>query len=187
MDLPFVENTFDAAYAIEATCHAPDRVKCYSEILRVIKPGAVFACYEWCLTDKYDPTNEEHRHIKKLIEEGDGLPDIISTDECEQALVEAGFEMIEARDMVLDDHVDVPWYTPLTPSYNVLSQRFQFTPIGMIMTRTMLRVLEALWLAPKGTVKVQAMLQQGAIGLARGGVQGIFTPMHLLVARKPLE
>lgn len=39
----------------------------FSEILRVLKPGQVFACYEWCLTDKYDKTNEEHRRIKKQV------------------------------------------------------------------------------------------------------------------------
>lgn len=40
----------------------------YGEIYRVLKPGAVFACYEWCLTDKYDASNEKHRLIKKQIE-----------------------------------------------------------------------------------------------------------------------
>ena len=42
---------------IEATCHAPDAAACYGEIFRVLKPGGVFASYEWCLTDKYDPNN----------------------------------------------------------------------------------------------------------------------------------
>lgn len=27
MNLPFKDGSFDAAYAIEATCHAPDRVR----------------------------------------------------------------------------------------------------------------------------------------------------------------
>lgn len=53
MHQPFKNEEFDAAYAIEATCHAPDRVKCYKEVFRVLKPGAKFALYEWCMTDKY--------------------------------------------------------------------------------------------------------------------------------------
>ena len=57
MALPFGDATFDGVYAIEATCHAPDRAKCYSEILRVLKPGASFACYEWCLTDASWPAS----------------------------------------------------------------------------------------------------------------------------------
>jgi len=51
---PFRDGTFDAAYAIEATCHAPDRLRTYGEVARVLKPGAYFAGYEWVMTDKYD-------------------------------------------------------------------------------------------------------------------------------------
>jgi len=40
---------FDAAYAVEATCHAPDKVKCFREIYNSIKPGAYFAAYEWIM------------------------------------------------------------------------------------------------------------------------------------------
>ena len=52
MQQPFKDQEFDAAYAIEATCHAPDRVKCYKEVYRCLKPGSHFALYEWCMTDK---------------------------------------------------------------------------------------------------------------------------------------
>ena len=44
------DSTYDAAYQIEATCHAPDYVGVYKEILRVLKPGGLFAGYEWCMT-----------------------------------------------------------------------------------------------------------------------------------------
>jgi sterol 24-C-methyltransferase len=71
MKLPFEENSFDGVYAIEATCHAPRREDVYSQILKVLKPGSVFACYEWCLTPLYDKNNPEHVLIKKKIEEGD--------------------------------------------------------------------------------------------------------------------
>lgn len=65
-------------------------VQVFSEILRVLKPGQVFACYEWCLTDKYDKDNAEHRLIKKQIEEGDGLPDTAYTWEMDEALRKVG-------------------------------------------------------------------------------------------------
>jgi sterol 24-C-methyltransferase len=58
-----------------------------------LKPGQVFACYEWCLTPKYDPNNEYHRLIKKKIEEGDGLPDMATQDEVVRALKAVGFEV----------------------------------------------------------------------------------------------
>jgi hypothetical protein len=90
---PFADNSFDGVYAIEATCHAPVREGVYSQIYRVLKPGQIFACYEWCLTPKYDANNELHRTIKKKIEEGDGLPDMASQQECVDALTSVGFEV----------------------------------------------------------------------------------------------
>ncbi|KAK6119204.1 hypothetical protein DH2020_047052 [Rehmannia glutinosa] len=93
MNMPFPENTFDAVYAIEATCHAPDPVGCYKEIYRVLKPGQCFAAYEWCMTDAYDPNNKEHQQIKAEIELGNGLPDIRLTHQCLDALKKAGFEV----------------------------------------------------------------------------------------------
>jgi sterol 24-C-methyltransferase len=186
MKLPFEDESFDGVYAIEATCHAPQREGVYSEIFRVLKPGRVFACYEWCLTDLYDPESEYHRLIKKQIEEGDGLPDMCTPDKVLSALKEAGFEVLESRDMAKDTNPQgISWYHPLTPSWNVLSQRFQFTKFGMALTKSMLWVLEAFRLAPAGTSKVQGMLQKGGIGCAAGGVTGTFTPMFLAVVRKP--
>ncbi|KAM7273633.1 hypothetical protein ACFE04_028297 [Oxalis oulophora] len=64
MKMPFSDNKFDAVYAIEVTCHAPDAHGCYKEIYRVLKPGQSFAAYEWCMTEAYDPQNKEHQHIK---------------------------------------------------------------------------------------------------------------------------
>lgn len=40
MKLPFADNTFDGCFAIESTCHAPDRTGVYSEIFRVLKVEA---------------------------------------------------------------------------------------------------------------------------------------------------
>ena len=185
MHSPFEDDRFDGAYAIEATCHAPDRVGVYKEIYRTLKPGATFACYEWCMTDKYDPENEEHNKIKKYIEEGDGLPDIISTHACADALKQAGFELMFERDLA-----DVPgnnWFVPLTPSWNILSQRFQFNWLGMFLTTNALRIFETIFVVPKGTSKTQQMLQRGGIGCARGGQTQIFTPMYLMVGKKPLS
>ncbi|XP_020519687.1 cycloartenol-C-24-methyltransferase 1 isoform X1 [Amborella trichopoda] len=66
MKMPFPDDNFDAIYAIEATCHAADVVGCYKEICRVLKPGQCFAAYEWCMTDSFDPNNQEHQKIKVL-------------------------------------------------------------------------------------------------------------------------
>lgn len=188
LKLPFEDNSFDGVYAIEATCHAPERTKVYSQIYRVLKPGKVFACYEWCLTPLYDKNNEYHRSIKKKIEEGDGLPDMATQEECVDAVKSVGFEMIEARDMALDERFGGdPWYLPLWPSWNPFTFRFQLTGLGKFLTRNILWVCEGCFLVPSGTYKVQEMLQQGGWGCAHGGHTGTFTPMWLMIARKPLK
>ncbi|KAJ8614479.1 hypothetical protein CTAYLR_000863 [Chrysophaeum taylorii] len=189
MKLPFEDNSFDAVYGIEATCHAPDRIKCYSEIFRVLKPGATFACYEWCLTDAYDPANPDHRKLKKDIEVGDGLPDLVHTSVCTEALEKAGFRVLETRDCAKDGLLDggEPWYTPLTPSWNPLKwPRFQFNPVMFFLMPKILRSFEFARLVPPGTAKTQVMLQAGGIGCAQGGITGAFTPMWLMVGKKPL-
>ena len=39
MNLQVADETYDAAYAFEATCHAPDKVGAFKEIYRTLKPG----------------------------------------------------------------------------------------------------------------------------------------------------
>jgi sterol 24-C-methyltransferase len=189
MKLPFPSDTLDGAYAIEATCHAPDRVGCYSEIYRAIKPGTIFACYEWCMTDAYDPQNQEHLRLKKDIELGNGLPDIISTKECLQAMKDAGFEILHEHDVAqvgVSNKDTQPWETPLMPSWNPLSQRFQFNCVGGPLTNAAIRLLELVRIAPAGTVQTQKVLQAGGFALRDAGQAGIFTTMYLMVGQKPL-
>jgi sterol 24-C-methyltransferase len=96
--------------------------------------------------------------------------------------------LIEAKDMALDNTFGgEPWWLPLYPSFNPFSFRFQMTGVGKFLTRNLVWVMEGLRLAPSGTSKVQEMLQQGGWGCAMGGFTGTFTPMWLMVARKPLK
>ncbi|WZN61304.1 cycloartenol-C-24-methyltransferase [Chloropicon roscoffensis] len=188
MKMPFEDNTFDAAYAIEATCHAPVAEEIYKEMLRVVKPGGHVAIYEWCLTDKYDPKDESHKLFKHQIEIGNGLPDIRTTRECKQAMQKAGFQVVE--DIDLADCSPVPWYEPLYPTQGYFSSlealsSIKSSPVGAKVTHGLCWVLESLRLAPKGTCRVSSVLQQGAIGLIAGGKLDAFTPMYCLVGRKP--
>lgn len=191
MKMPFDDEQYDAAYAIEATCHAPDRVGVYSEIFRVLKPGSIFACYEWCMTDNFDATNKDHLRMKKQIEEGDGLPDICHTSTCLDAMKKAGFDILHEEDMANEDfgveRGGKAWMTPLLPSWNPTTQRFQFNWLGQFIVKYSLKMLEFVFLAPKGTSETQLMLQKGGIGLGDGGEAMIFTPMYLMVGRVPLE
>lgn len=183
MKLPLPDQSVDAVFSIEATCHAPDRAGLFAEILRVLKPGARFASYEWCLTDRYDDKNPQHREIKKGIEEGDALPDLVSTKHVEQAMATAGFHQISGRDLVDDSDSETPWYLPLSAGFTVTG--FKHTQLGRWVTGNMVRVLERTGVAPRGTIAVSDFLQRAATSLVAGGKQRIFTPMYLIQGQRP--
>lgn len=182
MSMPFGDDSFDGIFAIEATCHAPNVFDCYKEIFRVLKPGQYFANYEWCITDFFDPNNSNHRRIKREVELGNGLPDIRSMGECMEALKHAGFEIFWDKDIAIDS--PLPWYLPLDKSHFSLSN-VRVTAFGRFFTRNMVKILERVGLAPEGSQKVQAILEQNADALVEGGKEGIFTPLYFFLARKP--
>ena len=66
-------NSFDAVYAIEATCCAPDKLSIYGEVFRLLKPGACLGAYEYCLTDRSDAQDPLQLKIKADIEPGGGF------------------------------------------------------------------------------------------------------------------
>lgn len=183
MNLPLPERSFDAVYAIEATCHAPDKTAVFAELFRVMKEGAEFAGYEWCLTAKYEKDNAAHQRIKREIEEGTGLPEICKEQEVVDALTRAGFEVIEARDVAHTSDPETPWWLSLSASPSLAG--IKRTPAGRWLTNKLVRILEAARIAPKGSTAVATFLNRGAMALVRGGKSDIFTPMFFFHARKP--
>ena len=184
MNLDVPDASYDAAYAFEATCHAPDKVGVFKEILRVLKPGASFAGYEWCMTDRFDPDNAEHQAIKHEIETGDSLPDIASIPDVLAALEEAGFEITEHFDAALTCDPETPWYLPLVGEISNLVA-LRRGRVGRRVARRLIGTLETLRIAPQGSKEVSVMLGRGADGLIAGGEAGIFTPNYFFMARRP--
>ena len=107
-----VDESFDAIYSIESTCCAPDKLSIYSEVFRLLKPGASFANYEYCLTDRFDTENPIHQRIKADIELGGGLLEIDSMTTVDDALETVGFEVLETRDLAVQNGPSIPWYQP---------------------------------------------------------------------------
>jgi len=183
MKVPNDDNTYDAIYEVEATCHAPDKVGIYTEIKRLLKPGQLFAGYEWVVTDKYNASNPEHVKLKNGIEVGNGLPDLETPEVIVAALKKAGFEVLEAFDLAPKS--DIPWYFSLAPNFTVTG--FLHTGFGRWLTGRLVRVLEYTKLAPNGTTRVHDMLEQAASDLVAAGRAEIFSPMYFVLARKPLD
>lgn len=181
--MPFPDRAFDAAYAIESCCHAADRRQPFREVFRVLRRGAYFGGYDWCLTPRFDRDDPAHERIREAIEKGDGLPPLCTTAEHDQALRDAGFEVIETCDVATTADPETPWYQPLTAG---LSWRgFKNSRLGAACTHALIAVMERLHLAPAGTGATHAMLRIAQAALPAGGALGIFTPNYYFLARKP--
>ncbi len=183
MNILVEDGTFDAAYAIEATVHAPDTVGVYSEIARILKKGSCFAAYEWSMTDDYDPDNAEHQEIKHDIERGNALPNLETTSSALAALEEAGFEVLEYHDRAVDSDPGFPWYRALQGK-DLSLKSIPRTSIGQAITHSAVKIMEKVGVAPKGTTGVSEFLMTGAKALVKGGKAGVFTPMFYFLARK---
>lgn len=202
VDMPFAAETFDGAYAIEATCHANKLENVYGEVFRVLKPGSRFATYEWVTTPLYDATNVEHVKIVDEIIVGNGLPDMRSWKQAEEAGKSVGFRLLESRNVALNDSTQVPaWWLragvlamaqpnvpegyTINPWYARLGRSRKLFTFFAHVNAGLVWVAEKLRVAPKGMVEIHDMLMATAYALIDGGELGIFTPMHLLVFEKP--
>ena len=171
--------------SIETTCCAPDKVSIFGEAFRLLKPGACFGTYEYCLTDRFDLKDPHHLQIKADLELGGGLPDIAYPHEINDTLRDVGFELLEARDLAVEDISGIPWYQPLTGSGLSLAN-FRSSKLGRVVTHGSVSILEILGIVPRGTLRVSKLLNKAAGTFAEAGQLGIFTPMYFALARKPV-
>ncbi len=178
------DNSFDAIYSIESTCLAPDKPSVYAEALRLLKPGGCFANYEYCMTDRFDPSDSHHLQLKADIEFGGGVLDIDNRETVDDALRTVGFEVLETRDLAVPTGPAIPWYQTLLGSGLSLAA-FRSSRIGRWATANLLEALEAIQIVPQGSAHVSQSLSLCADAMVEAGRIGIFTPMYFLHARKP--
>ena len=101
-DLPFGEETFDAAVSVESLHHftKEEKIPLYTKLKQSLKPGGFFI-----LTDYFSLSEEEeqlHRQTLLALKKEQGLPDDVfyhydtplTVEHEQQALLEAGFEEV---------------------------------------------------------------------------------------------
>lgn len=186
LDEIFEPETFDVAFAIEATCHSPDRIKCFTGLNKCMKKGGIFVGYEWIVLPEqgFDRNNSRHMQIKEGIEVGNGLPTLATDADVVKALEDSGFEVLEHFDANRNVHdpTEIPWYETLNGTYTLSG--FRMTWLGRTCTHALVTTLEFLGIAPAGTVRVSALLNATALDLVEGGKDEIFTPSYFFMARK---
>ena len=169
LDLQICDDSMDAAYAIEATCHSPALEDVYKEVHRVLKPGGKFISYDWVSTDLYDPSNPDHVKCIDAINYANALPEMRSHADIVKAAEKVGFDVIEERDLALLPAG--PWWQPL--------KRVPYK-----MNHFFISFLSLFGCLPKETKAVHRMLVRVTESLIEGGELGIFSPMYMVVLQK---
>jgi phosphoethanolamine N-methyltransferase len=92
--LIFADHEFDIVFSKDSMIHIPDKDAIFDEILRVLKPGGVFAASDWLVGENADSSPEWVR-VRDLSH----LDFNISTAaETELAMQQAGFEQVSTLD-----------------------------------------------------------------------------------------
>ena len=187
MDMNTIEDkAFDRAYAIESTCHAPDKERAFAEIFRVLKPGALFWGQEMCLTNEFDRNNRNHQAIEQELKHGIAIKEIATFDEVNQALETAGFQIVEAMDRNVTEGQSIPWYSPMEAQREMqLRSLIRGSSLSRRVAIAATKVAVLLKLFPHGSADVISLMARTADAYLAGGREGIFTPLYCFLARKP--
>ena len=181
MAIPPEYGNFDAAYHLEAIPHAPDKTAVYAEVFRVLRPGGVFAGYDWCMKPRFGVGSLQHRELKERIEYSNAAPELATFTDVTEWLQAAGFEHIEARDHAPDAAPDAlvsaaGGQLPERPAENSTRQENHLG--GFALTG------EGAYGA-QGSLAIQDVLNMAADSLVTAGRLRILTPMYFHKARKP--
>jgi len=187
LEMTFKDNTFDKVFSIEATCHSGNRQDVFKEIYRVMKPGGLFASYEWVINSNYNDNNALHRFARQEIEEGNALPQLVSDEQVVKDLKAVGFEIIESYDLaeLSKENGQNAWYKSLEAGCSI--ETFHHSWAATTFTHYLCWTMEKAGLAPKGTLKTHEFLIKAKDGLVKAGRENIFTPMFFILVRKPAK
>lgn len=186
----FEPESLDAVYYIESSCHISNRTEIFLEAARALKKGGKLFTYEWVMTHRFDPSNVDHMDVKKRVEFGNGIENLIVQDKVLEALAASGFKIVEHGDLAdmaeeLYGDMNVPWYFDMGREWSFESiSAFKLSQFGQRTLANVLWLVEKLGLVPKGAIDTEAMLSSGGRALVKGGQEKIFTPMYYALAEK---
>lgn len=98
LPFPYADNSFDCIYEIQALSLSRDLDKLFQELYRILKPGGKISLLEWVRLPNYDSQNPHHVALMKQIKPLVGAIGTPSPAEYEQALRNAGFEVLISAD-----------------------------------------------------------------------------------------
>ena len=97
-DMPYPDGAFSHVVSQDALCLVPDKPRTHAEVFRVLRPGGIFAFSDF-LQPKPQISERARKHVYDRVRWNGGY----SFLGYQQALTEAGFEMVLARNVA--DHL----------------------------------------------------------------------------------
>lgn len=97
--LPFKEEVFSGAYALESLCHSSNKEQVIKEVSRVLKKGSRFIIADGFIKGKTEKAGFIFKKMYKILCEGWALPGLANINDFERNLSENGFKIIEIDDI----------------------------------------------------------------------------------------
>lgn len=141
------------------------------------------------MTDDWDPFNPEHKEIAHRIELGNGIPQMRSVSTALQAIQNVGLELLHHEDLAARDD-KLRWFYPLegdltmAQTWSDLWVCFRTTKFGIMISMTMVWIMETLGIAPKGTHQVALALIIALESLVEGGQKKVRSFYGLYIWRE---
>jgi sterol 24-C-methyltransferase len=175
LDMPFEDETFDAAYAIYALKYFPDPSDVLGEVARVLRPGGHFASYDLLRSDRFDENNPKHTALVGRFEYATAMPPLATKKRLREQAERVGLEL--AFDGQFEGKL--PWY-----------QSFVENPVlpWLVRSRAMRRVVqtaEKVHLLPRGFARFDETFISGNVSaIIDAGRSGLLDGASLMVWRK---
>ncbi|CAE8614828.1 unnamed protein product [Polarella glacialis] len=169
--LPFANETFDALYHVQALTYAQDLKALFTEMNRVLKPGAKISFLDWFKLDKYNPEDKHHQHLLKEVKAVIGAVKTPSAEEYHTALRETGFEVLFSGEASIDGGHQ--W--PLVQKADLFYTTFK----SIVDTLTTFHII------PAHLKVLLERLVEGGQSFVEADKLGLFTTSYQIIAQKP--
>lgn len=172
LPLPFASESFDAFYQIQALSLCKDLPGLFSEVFRVVKPGAKISLLDWVSFPEYDASNPEHVELMRRVKPLIGAVGTPTPESLEKALTEAGFTVTRS------DNASVGGLqSPLIEKVDFYFRSMRQVILGLVKTHVLPRhfktLINRLCLDGEAFVKMDQMR--------------LVTTSYRVIAQKPLQ
>jgi len=168
--LPFADDSLDAAYYVQVLSYSTNLTAFFSEVYRVVKPGAKVAFEDYVMGNSFDENNPEHQRMKNIYKPVLGGVDTSYPHIFKAAVERAGFQVVLHKDASINER-----------QWPLLEQEANF----WLPVNTLVKFLYRIHLVPRIYHDVMERMTQGTYALIEADRQGLVSCGYVTYAYKP--